>query len=435
MRAGDHFRAQLTAIDRLYRATIYSYARTIEAAAHQDESAASSSDLDPLFAGVPLSLHLARRRFEGRYPEHLREALLVRAVSIFETFIVDTIREAFTTRRDLFYSNDKVEFASGFVLRQNSLAGIFTQIINRDIRELTSGGLRKMIKYLKTRLNIDIATGPHGPSSLYEIVDRRHLLVHRLGETDDKYRHDYLIEARRITVGRTYFKNSLSILRDTASFIDEQADRLVQRPLLGSGNTPSTALVEIDVILPSRRGRAALMPEFMFEHEDEILRLGDLLIQSFGDRSSRTLRLEGEPSHIRSYVSVLRWLEFQGELEVLRNQIYRHKRTGTGGYPVGLVEKVQKALPEGTIPDGFKRNLAERLGISVAKLRRIIEYLQHSFADDELLQIEQWLSNNETSDHPLVDIASHFNMSKLRARRAWDLITILRRERDSTGAE
>src|SRR5204862_1595218 len=89
-----------------------------------------------LLRGAHNFLHKVKTQF----PRYLREAIFVRLISALEVFLIDSVRDIFLARRDLFYSADKVEFAVSEVLSADSISQVWTKVINRELRKLHGRG-------------------------------------------------------------------------------------------------------------------------------------------------------------------------------------------------------------------------------------------------------------------------------------------------------
>jgi hypothetical protein len=136
---------------------------------------------------------------EELLPRTLRETIFVRLVSALEVFLTDIVREVYAGRRDLLESDTHIELSYRYLSSLRSTSDLITFLVDRDCRALTSGGFKKTTKYYRERLGIDIGGLSHF-NSLSEIHERRHLLVHRLGFTDEQYRHMYGSDRRRVSI-------------------------------------------------------------------------------------------------------------------------------------------------------------------------------------------------------------------------------------------
>ncbi|GJG89774.1 hypothetical protein tb265_49550 [Gemmatimonadetes bacterium T265] len=396
----------------------------------------------PGFAdAVPIadSFDQLRHNFRGRYAEHLRETLLVRAVSAFESFLLDAVREIFTVRRDLFHRDEDISLPARFLLGQGSVTSIASHVLSKDLRALSSGGFKRIVGYYKQRFAIDLAACPVSLSAISEVIDRRHLLVHTLGRTDKKYRRDHAVEARRVTVGRTYFAESLEALRQAAAWIDAEGERLVRRPRLGPSATPSLTRITYHVWPRTRRGRASVNLDYVFETEDEIVSLRDLIVSvvNEGDRHSLTLR--GSDAQLDAYWRVLLWLKERGDLHGARCEVIRRPKRGPAGIPKTVLEAVETVLGGRTsLPQGMKRRLAEKHGVAAAVVGRAVDYVSFEPSVQELARYEAWLHERRWSADTHISLARQFGIGITRAQKVIHVLSSTPRElrqRAITGGE
>lgn len=428
MRAGDRFHRGFAEIEGLYRGTLFAYHRVLASVGANDagETPAAETPFHWAVQGfeatdVAESIPDLRRKLQGEYPERLREVLFVRAISIFEAFLLDVVREVFTLRQDLFQRDDEVSVSLGFLLSHDR-SSLATWIINRDLRALSSGGLRRIQSYYLKAFTIDLTRTPAGWSIITELVDRRHLLVHRLGHTDPKYRRDYAVEAKHVTIGRTYFADSISALVETARWVECLAEECIGRVKLGPAITPSLALAELRVHPRTRAGKAALLPKFAFESDEDVVVLGDILVGSQTGGETRILHLEGSIAQLSSYRSILIWLVRRRDIAPFEFRLLRRPKRGKAGFPRGVLEFVEAALPEdGVVPEGFKRRSAEQLGVQPVIVSQAISYFQFSPSDEELVRYADWLNRREMSSGIHLELASRFAINPRHAHRAIDV--------------
>ena len=169
------------------------------------------------------------RQTKSQIPRYLRETILVRLITALEVFLIEVVRELFLYRRDIFYSDQQIQFHQNEILSTNSITEIWSKVLKFELRKLQNQGFKEFVKYYDRKLGIDVGRSPVSIKLIQEMHDRRHLLIHRLGNTDEKYRRDYSESKKHISVPENYLLNSISSINDFAEFIWKQSQNVLQR--------------------------------------------------------------------------------------------------------------------------------------------------------------------------------------------------------------
>jgi hypothetical protein len=152
------------------------------------------------------------QRLQHSYPFKLRQLILISTITALEVYLTDVILEIFERDISPFKVSEPVTFQKNYLLSTSSMDKIHTDLITKDFRNLTSGGLKEIEKYYKKMFEIDIKNLGVNFQEIEEIYIRRHLFVHRNGITDIEYvtkfpdlgyrlgqqikiEHDYLIDS------------------------------------------------------------------------------------------------------------------------------------------------------------------------------------------------------------------------------------------------
>lgn len=126
------------------------------------------------------------------YPNKLRQLVLINLITVLEVYFTNVVREI--ADRDLTpfkVDNEKVDYMRNHLLNFSTIKGIENDIIEKDIRKLTSGGLEESQKFFNKRFEIDFKNLGINFSDIEEIHERRHLFVHRNGVCDAQYVRNY----------------------------------------------------------------------------------------------------------------------------------------------------------------------------------------------------------------------------------------------------
>ena len=151
---------------------------------------------EPLILNTPIgsinhSLNHLYHYTKKNYPNKLRQLILINLITGLEVFFTDLIREI--AKRDIepFKLEEKTDYSRGHILNFSTVKGLEEDLLNKDVRKLTSGGLDKSQEYFLRRFSIDFKTIGIDFNEIKEIHERRHLVVHRNGKCDLLYAKTY----------------------------------------------------------------------------------------------------------------------------------------------------------------------------------------------------------------------------------------------------
>jgi hypothetical protein len=163
-----------------------------------------------------------RQLVTKQLPRILRETVFVRLLSAFEVFITDLVRAIYLARPDLLQRKEHIEISYSYIVSLRSISELISRLVNRDCRALTSGGFREYEKYFQSKVQIRFPELP-GYIQLQEINNRRHLLVHRLGLTDEQYRHAYNYDKKKAPIDESYLTAAFHTVRQFSDGLTEMA--------------------------------------------------------------------------------------------------------------------------------------------------------------------------------------------------------------------
>ncbi|MFA6999794.1 MAG: hypothetical protein WC241_01625 [Candidatus Paceibacterota bacterium] len=158
-------------------------------------------------------------RLKSQAPRYLRELIFVRAISALEVFLIDTVKEISSITSEPFKSDDEIiKFTKNQILSFKSPLDILGIVVKKECRKLNNGGFNEITKFYCNKLDIDYRKFSCGISKLEEYHDYRHLIVHRLGETDIEFKHKYSSSLKKIDINGIYLEKSLN---DINSFVNQ----------------------------------------------------------------------------------------------------------------------------------------------------------------------------------------------------------------------
>ena len=226
------FNKILTRLQSLYAATIHAYMELTEQGLKRlaDEGKNSVIQLRGGKSGSVAKLKILTYHARDVYPQLLRSILLVRAVSAYEVFLVDTVREISKRTLNPFKNNKKIlEISHAHLISMIENKSLGDHIIGKSLRQLTNGSIDDTRKYFMEHFQIALAPPGVSFSIIEEIYDRRHLYVHNAGYADQQYLGKYpssgFTVETLIPVDERYFLMVIEILNNSAIFIKGEAER------------------------------------------------------------------------------------------------------------------------------------------------------------------------------------------------------------------
>lgn len=170
----------------------------------------------------PTSLY---QRLGTLYPFKLRQLILISAITALEVYLTDVIKEIFERDITPFKKDEPVSFQKNYLLSLSSIQKVQNDIIGKDFRNLTSGGLIQIEKYYKKMFDIDLKNLGVNFGEIEEIHIRRHLFVHRNGITDSEYVSKFpefgFKISEQIKIEHQYLIDSLNKISDFAGGVNK----------------------------------------------------------------------------------------------------------------------------------------------------------------------------------------------------------------------
>lgn len=305
----------------------------------------------------------------------LRELILVRSISALEIFLTDAIRDVFVVTKVPFMDKSvRIELSQEDLIANNSPAKIFNRIINKETRQLTSGGFKEFIKYYKKRFNIDLSSISPGYQVMNEYHDRRHILVHRLGQTDEQYRKKYRTEDKNLKVGAEYIEKLLSDISKFCAEVENQINTIISG--YSSKGSVYNARFAIDILFIKNEIPACLQPDFQYWADDEYVAMTDILIGTSPAEEGRTrYYFSGSDRALRKLKSYLRREIKKLKISILVNvdrvRILKKQKNIS---EVNL-KLVHEKLPAQPWSKGIHKDIATELGFSNGVVSAAIDVL------------------------------------------------------------
>ncbi len=85
---------------------------------------------------------------KSTYPNTLRQLILINLITVLEVYFTNVVREIATRDLEPFKpDNEKADYMRNHLLNFSTIKGIENDLIEKDIRKLTSGGLEESQKF------------------------------------------------------------------------------------------------------------------------------------------------------------------------------------------------------------------------------------------------------------------------------------------------
>ena len=313
-----------------------------------------------------------KSKLRSQYPRYLRELIFIRAISAFEVFLIDSIREVFRSNKVPFKSDNILQITHGELLSTDTISEIFSKIINTTCRNLQSGGLKDIRKYYNKTFNIDL-NNYCDADSLEEYHARRHILVHRLGETDAAYRSKYA-SGKRVTVTETYLLQCFSFLLELCEKINEQLDqKFISTQEKKDGKKEYPVLYELLINTIQETSRNLLKSNYQYWVDNRLIFLRDILESKKRiDSNNYEIAIRGDYKAVRGYIKELKLCRKSGYLSFTiasSTQVAPCKLSGE------QIELIRQSLPKKPWPIGIHKIVAEELGMNKSEVYKAINQI------------------------------------------------------------
>lgn len=166
------------------------------------------------------------KKFQKGYQQFLDEMVLIRLVTLLEVFLVDMVKTIFFYDKSLFYEKGKYELnISEFLLKDKF--SLETDYINKLTSKLGRSGFEEIEKLYLKKFNINFSYENlynYNYTGLKQLHDTRHLIIHKLGKTDDKYRNDYNYSKKKISLSTEKVFYYLELIASFTKYIKKELE-------------------------------------------------------------------------------------------------------------------------------------------------------------------------------------------------------------------
>ncbi|WP_366185553.1 winged helix-turn-helix transcriptional regulator [Flavobacterium ovatum] len=374
----DQFNKELTKLENFYKSSLYAYEQTDFLLYHWRKNQEKLKEIN--FEVVkPTFYKIKTKGTVSDNQKNLAEIIFVRCVSALEVYLTEQVREVFFITKEPFKKEHiMVEIKQSELLSAKSTTDIFNKIINKELRRLSSGGFGEIIKYYKKTLLIDISEIKPKRDIIEEYHQRRHLLVHRLGKTDQFYRDRYNYTEPTITVEKYYLEHCFEDFKEFAHEIHNQIKiKLTNNFYIKKSKQKSEAKCKIDLDLSSKKMNI-FDSNYEFLSGDSITRFGNLFEQKIKNNdNSESIFISGTKIEMLAYVNILNAEIKRGKIKATVETKFSQKNSEKprNELTTYLLDKIKSRLPEQPWTKNQHKRTAKELGLSNKTVSRAIEKL------------------------------------------------------------
>ncbi len=375
MEAYDNFQTEFSHLEMLHASTLYAYDEAILRFTQRTEEGYVDPK-DPIFRTLSggnefklaNNLKALQSKYKNSFRTILRETIFVRAISVLEVFLIDTVREILLARKDLFLNSEIATLSYPHLLSFKNSSEILSYIINKECRNLQNGGFVDIAKYFRNRLKIELNNFNEPLKLIIEYHDNRHLIVHRLGLTDKGYRHKYNTSVNRVNISEKYLITAFKNLRAFCDFVlNESLQIITSAANLQSQPDDPSATIAVKIL--DKKGNEAIKKNYTFSFDDNYIQLKDLNLLIINETTDiYRLIISGDINFLKRYIAILKKLAIDKALEIINidieEAIHLSKSKKTITISAEIIEKIRKLLPVQPWQKGIHKIIATNLGVS-----------------------------------------------------------------------
>jgi len=225
MTAFANFNQELKRLREFYQATIYAYNQTDYFLMLKRKHTENLMNLEIKIEQQPNFYRIKKPSATSANEKNLSEIVFIRVISGLEVYMKDSILEIFRKNKLPFKNLKKdLKFDYNELLSFKSTADIVNKLIKTELREVKNGGISELIRYYNNTFGLEISIDSPEFKKLLKYHDQRHILVHRLGKTDEVYRKKYGSNIFTISIDEDYLMTCIDDFNTFGNKIEELLD-------------------------------------------------------------------------------------------------------------------------------------------------------------------------------------------------------------------
>ena len=377
MKNYDKFIREIHDIQRWLHTTIYSYGvattdltTKLTAKINVEQSVANA------FCDTGYNVYSLIQRLSTDNVKMCKELALIRSISALEVYLIDSIGEIYSSNKSPFMKKGEIEYQIGEILSCTDIKELHDKYIEKQCRQLHSGGFEEIIKFYKNRFDIDFAkfntsinTNNYGLHQIKQYHKKRHLIIHCLGKTDEQYRKTFNTSDTVIKLDENDLNILFKLILQFAYYVNNKAETYVT-------TAPPDNRVSIKVEICDNSVGGVFDPSYAIPIQKNTSLPLSVLLEKIEYESENvfTVELHGVYSYLRKYYKILKKVASSGKLRILSFDtvsIISIKKP-VKQYAWAEVETVIKLLPEKPWPKNIHKEIARTLGWSNTKVFSII---------------------------------------------------------------
>ena len=305
-----------------------------------------------------------------------KELALIRSISAIEVYLIDSVREIYSVNKSPFMKKGVIEYQLGELLSCTDIDELHAKYIEKQCRQLHSGGFEEIIKFYKSRFDIDFSkfntslnSKNYGLVQIIQYHQKRHLIVHRLGKTDEHYRKTYNTSDTDVKLDENDLTVLFKVLLQFAYFVNNKAEMYVTTVAPENRISIKVEIYDDTVAevfdptytIPIKKGTTLPLSVLLEKVEYE----SDAVF---------TIKLHGVFAYLRKYYKLLKKIASSGKIKILSYETVSliSNKKAVKQYAWADVEKVIELLPEKPWPQNIHKEIAQKLGWSNTKVFGII---------------------------------------------------------------
>jgi len=296
----------------------------------------------------------ARAFLQRDAANYLREVIFVRLISAVEVMLIDHVSNLFNSNRQ--YLGKKIDIETDLLATYQSLDELWGKIIKEELRNLNGRAFNDVITYYRKKFDLDFSNFRE-LKLIEEMYERRHILVHALGHTDEKYRKKYSTENTFISIDEAYLVKVFSIIEDFYEVIRRSVlqkiytDRTIE--------IMRTYTIKFKIRILDGACSQFFHSDFQIQGTSESQKLKAITKSKIETKTDVDLVLSGDKSIIGKYVEILKRQENRKGLQITKREtisrghrstfnddelLQLHLRLGPHPWEVGLKDTVALEL-------------------------------------------------------------------------------------------
>ena len=377
MKNYDKFIREIHDIQRWFHTTIYSYkVATKDLTERLSANNNVEQDVADAFNDVGYNSFSLIHRLSTDNIKMCKELALIRSISALEVYLIDSIREIYFTNKSPFMKKGVIEYQLGEILSCTDINELHEKYIEKQCRQLHSNGFEEVIKFYKNRFDIDftkfnttVNSKTYGLLQIKQFHQKRHLIVHRLGKTDEQYRKAYNTSDTEIKLDENDLTVLFKLLLQFAYFVNNKAEAHV------TTEAPKNR-VAIKIEILDNSICQIFDPTYTIPIKKDTSLPLSLLLEKMEYESENvfTIKLHGAFPYLRKYYKLLKKIASSGKMKILSFETISlvSNKKSVKQYAWADVEKVIELLPEKPWTKNIHKEIAQKLGWSNTKVFEII---------------------------------------------------------------